>query len=123
MNFDNGSVGTVFSIDGTSFVKRNGVEVPLREEMQLQLGDVIKTTENALVRGQVTIIGPQLSGYVFEVPVQDFQFVKAAMPERGHQMCPFHQGLQGTGPGAVVGLAPLMLVADQTRLFQYPEVL
>jgi multidrug resistance efflux pump len=25
----------------------------------------------------VTIIGPQLSGYVYEVPVQDFQFVKA----------------------------------------------
>lgn len=38
---------------------------------------VIESTENALVRGQVTIISPQLSGYVFEVPVQDFQFVKA----------------------------------------------
>lgn len=38
---------------------------------------VIQSTENALVRGQVTIISPQLSGYVFEVPVQDFQFVKA----------------------------------------------
>lgn len=38
----------------------------------------IESTENALVRGQVTIIGPQLSGYVFEVPVQDFQFVKAS---------------------------------------------
>jgi multidrug resistance efflux pump len=37
----------------------------------------IESTENALVRGQTTIIGPQLSGYVFEVPVQDFQFVKA----------------------------------------------
>ncbi|MEB0025678.1 HlyD family secretion protein [Pseudomonas sp. MH9.2] len=37
----------------------------------------IESTENALVRGQVTIIGPQLSGYVYEVPVQDFQFVKA----------------------------------------------
>ncbi|KAF1010411.1 MAG: putative multidrug resistance protein EmrK [Pseudomonas fluorescens] len=37
----------------------------------------VETTENALVRGQVTIIGPQLSGYVYEVPVQDFQFVKA----------------------------------------------
>ncbi|WP_263263377.1 HlyD family secretion protein [Pseudomonas sp. RIT-PI-S] len=37
----------------------------------------IESTENALVRGQVTIISPQLSGYVFEVPVQDFQFVKA----------------------------------------------
>jgi len=37
----------------------------------------IESTENALVRGQTTIIGPQLAGYVFEVPVQDFQFVKA----------------------------------------------
>ncbi len=37
----------------------------------------IVTTENAVVRGQVTIIGPQLSGYVYEVPVQDFQSVKA----------------------------------------------
>ncbi|MDY7565655.1 HlyD family secretion protein [Pseudomonas sp. RTC3] len=37
----------------------------------------IESTENALVRGQVTIIGPQLSGYVYEVLVQDFQFVKA----------------------------------------------
>lgn len=37
----------------------------------------IESTENALVRGQVTIIGPQLAGYVYEVPVQDFQFVKA----------------------------------------------
>jgi len=37
----------------------------------------VETTENALVRGQVTIIGPQLSGYVYEVPVTDFQFVKA----------------------------------------------
>lgn len=37
----------------------------------------IVSTENAVVRGQVTIIGPQLSGYVYEVPVQDFQFVKA----------------------------------------------
>ncbi|WP_407316342.1 HlyD family secretion protein [Pseudomonas sp. nanlin1] len=37
----------------------------------------IESTENALVRGQVTIIGPQLAGYVHEVAVQDFQFVKA----------------------------------------------
>ncbi|WP_060476450.1 MULTISPECIES: HlyD family secretion protein [Pseudomonas] len=37
----------------------------------------IESTENAMVRGQVTIIGPQLSGYVVQVPVHDFQFVKA----------------------------------------------
>lgn len=38
---------------------------------------VIQSTEDALVKGQVTIISPELSGYVFEVPVQDYQFVKA----------------------------------------------
>ena len=37
----------------------------------------LQATENALVRGQVTIISPQLSGYVVEVLVQDFQAVKA----------------------------------------------
>ncbi len=36
----------------------------------------IESTENAQIRGQTTIIGPQLNGYVFEVPVQDFQWVK-----------------------------------------------
>ena len=34
------------------------------------------TTENALVRGQVTLIGTQLNGYVVGVNVQDFQFVR-----------------------------------------------
>lgn len=37
----------------------------------------IVTTENALVRGQVTLIGTQLPGYVTAVKVQDFQHVKA----------------------------------------------
>ncbi|MCO8165080.1 HlyD family secretion protein [Pseudomonas sp. 21LCFQ010] len=37
----------------------------------------IQSTENAQVRGQTTLIGPQLSGYVHEVLVQDFQHVKA----------------------------------------------
>ncbi len=36
----------------------------------------IEITENAYVRGQVTIIAPQLPGYVAEVPVQDFATVK-----------------------------------------------
>jgi multidrug resistance efflux pump len=36
----------------------------------------VQTTENALVRGQVTIISPQLSGYIVEVEVQDFQAVR-----------------------------------------------
>ncbi|PVZ20126.1 MULTISPECIES: HlyD family secretion protein [unclassified Pseudomonas] len=36
----------------------------------------IESTENAQVKGQVTVISPQLSGYVFEVAVHDFQFVR-----------------------------------------------
>lgn len=34
-------------------------------------------TENAYVRGQVTVVSPQVSGYVAQVPVQDFARVKA----------------------------------------------
>lgn len=36
----------------------------------------VVSTENALVRGEVTLIGTQLSGYVVDVKVQDFQMVK-----------------------------------------------
>lgn len=36
----------------------------------------IETTENAYVRGNVTIISPRVDGYVAEVPVQDFQRVQ-----------------------------------------------
>ena len=35
----------------------------------------IQSTENAYVRGQVTLISPQVSGYVTQVPVRDFQHV------------------------------------------------
>ncbi|MFK0300277.1 HlyD family secretion protein [Brevundimonas sp. NPDC090276] len=35
-----------------------------------------QTTDNAYVRGQVTIISPQVSGYVTAVEVQDFQTVR-----------------------------------------------
>ena len=36
----------------------------------------IQSTENAYVRGQVTLISPQVSGYVMQVPVRDFQHVR-----------------------------------------------
>ncbi|KRB98203.1 HlyD family secretion protein [Duganella sp. Root198D2] len=36
----------------------------------------IVSTENATVRGQVTVIGSQLPAYVADVKVQDFQFVR-----------------------------------------------
>src|SRR5260221_5092190 len=37
----------------------------------------IETTDNAYVRGYVTVIAPKVDGYVAEVLVQDFQFVKS----------------------------------------------
>lgn len=37
-------------------------------------------TDNAYVRGQVTVLAPQVSGYVAEVQVNDFQFVEAGQP-------------------------------------------
>lgn len=36
----------------------------------------IETTNDAYVRGQVTLLSPQLAGYIVEVPVQDYQKVK-----------------------------------------------
>jgi multidrug resistance efflux pump len=37
----------------------------------------VQHTDNAYVRGQVTVIAPQVTGYVTSVEVQDFQDVKA----------------------------------------------
>src|SRR5258705_8637089 len=37
----------------------------------------IETTENAYVRGSITIIAPKVDGYVAEVLVQDFAAVQA----------------------------------------------
>jgi multidrug resistance efflux pump len=36
---------------------------------------VVQTTDNAYVRGQTTVIAPQVSGYVVEVTVQDYEHV------------------------------------------------
>ncbi|HEY4199888.1 MAG TPA: HlyD family secretion protein [Devosiaceae bacterium] len=36
----------------------------------------VETTNNAFVKGQVTLIAPQLAGYVVSVPVTDYQLVK-----------------------------------------------
>ena len=40
-------------------------------------GGRYEQTDNAYVRGQTTVISPQVSGYVAAVPVRDFQNVKA----------------------------------------------
>ncbi|MEK1908829.1 MAG: HlyD family secretion protein, partial [Pseudomonas chlororaphis] len=67
----------IISSLGFAAIAITGVLIVLYAWQLPPFSSPIESTENALVRGQVTIIGPQLSGYVFEVPVQDFQFVKA----------------------------------------------
>ncbi|MCE6978286.1 HlyD family secretion protein [Pseudomonas frederiksbergensis] len=67
----------IFSSLGFAAIAIVGVLIVLYAWQLPPFSSAVETTENALVRGQVTIIGPQLSGYVYEVPVQDFQFVKA----------------------------------------------
>jgi multidrug resistance efflux pump len=37
----------------------------------------VQTTDNAYVRGYVTLISPQLAGYITDVPVKDYETVKA----------------------------------------------
>jgi len=40
-------------------------------------GGLYEQTDNAYVKGQTTVISPQVSGYVSDVPVQDFEDVEA----------------------------------------------
>ncbi|PZW36938.1 multidrug resistance efflux pump [Humitalea rosea] len=37
----------------------------------------VRTTDNAYVRGLVTVVSPQVAGYIVEIPVQDYAEVKA----------------------------------------------
>lgn len=67
----------IISSMGFAAIAIVGVLIVLYAWQLPPFSSAVETTENALVRGQVTIIGPQLSGYVYEVPVQDFQYVKA----------------------------------------------
>ncbi|MHA4867645.1 HlyD family secretion protein [Duganella sp. PWIR1] len=59
-----------------SMVALVGVLVVLYAWRLPPFSSAIVSTENALVRGQVTLIGTQLPGYVVDVKVQDFQLVK-----------------------------------------------
>ena len=40
----------------------------------------VVTTENSYVRGQITVLAPQVNGYVADVLVQDYQMVDAGEP-------------------------------------------
>jgi multidrug resistance efflux pump len=43
-------------------------------------GGPVVVTENAYVRGQITVLAPQINGYVTEVLVQDFEEVRQGQP-------------------------------------------
>jgi multidrug resistance efflux pump len=59
-----------------AFVALIGVLIVLYAWNLPPFHSALQSTENALVRGQVTIISPQLSGYIVEVDVQDYQTVR-----------------------------------------------
>jgi multidrug resistance efflux pump len=61
---------------GFAAVALAGVLVVLYAWRLPPFSSAIVSTENALVRGQVTLVGTQLSGYVTQVKVQDFQPVR-----------------------------------------------
>lgn len=65
-----------YAIAGFALIALVGVLIVLYAWRLPPFTSPIVSTENALVRGQVTVIGTQLSGYVTQVHVQDFQFVK-----------------------------------------------
>ncbi|HEX4844465.1 MAG TPA: hypothetical protein VFV57_12390 [Limnobacter sp.] len=48
MNFQTSEVATVSSIEGRVFVIREGVETPLKQDMALRAGDVLRSTENSM---------------------------------------------------------------------------
>ena len=66
----------IISAIAFSFVALVGVLIVLYAWRLPPFSSAIVSTENALVRGQVTLIGTQLPGYVVDVRVQDFQQVK-----------------------------------------------
>jgi len=66
----------ILSAVAFSFVALVGVLIVLYAWRLPPFSSAIVSTENALVRGQVTLIGTQLPGYVVDVRVQDFQQVK-----------------------------------------------
>lgn len=55
-----------------------GILLVLRAWQLPPFQSAVQRTENAYVRGQITVISPQVSGYVTKVLVQDFQRVEEA---------------------------------------------
>jgi multidrug resistance efflux pump len=57
-----------------------GVLIALRAWGLPPFTSAVQTTDNAYVRGQTTVIAPQVSGYVVQIMVQDFQRVARGQP-------------------------------------------
>jgi multidrug resistance efflux pump len=53
-----------------------------------------ETTNNAYVRGRTTVVSPQVSGYLIEVPVTDFQMVRKGDLLARIDPTPFQQKVQ-----------------------------
>lgn len=64
MNFNDAVIGTVINLDGEVFIERNGIEVPLREEMTLLSGDLIRSTQNSLAVINIPGTQQQIPVYV-----------------------------------------------------------
>ncbi len=66
----------LLGLAGFAVLAMLGVGIVLYAWRLPPFASAVQTTENATVRGQVTLISPQVSGYVVDVPVQDFQHVR-----------------------------------------------
>ena len=66
----------LLGLTGFALLALLGVGVVLYAWQLPPFTSALQTTENAMVRGQTTLISPQVSGYVTDVPVQDFQHVR-----------------------------------------------
>ena len=57
-----------------------GIALILRARHLWPFTSSVMVTDNAYVRGQITVMAPQVNGYVTEVLVKDFQHVKEGEP-------------------------------------------
>lgn len=109
-----------WSLLGFAAVAIVGVLVVLYAWQLPPFNSSLQMTENAVVRGQVTTISPQLSGYVMEVPVQDFQNVRTGdllvrLDDRiYHQKLEQAQALLATQQAALANAAQQRRSAEAT---------
>lgn len=77
-----------------------------------------QTTNNAYVRGQTTIVSPQVAGYLVEVPVTDFQRVEKGDLLARIDEAPFREKLQQGAANTAAQRATLANSAQSLRSAQ-----